>query len=121
MVASPKSTEAPFGERFLGQFGNDSVTLIVDNLPPHDSVMVSFHVYVISNTMSPGMHIKMHCPQPRALRRVSKGMTRRLLPLVLTLLALAGALAGPAGAANPAAARRDHRRRHRASPSTARR
>src|SRR5947207_2175207 len=38
----------PFGDRgFLGQFGNDSVTLTLDNLPPHTALTVSFDLFVI--------------------------------------------------------------------------
>lgn len=38
----------PIGARqFLGQFGNESVTLHLKNLPPHRSVRISFELFVI--------------------------------------------------------------------------
>jgi streptogramin lyase len=38
----------PVGERqFLGQFGNDTVTLTLNNLPPHAAVSVLFDLFVI--------------------------------------------------------------------------
>lgn len=39
-------TQSPSGERFLGApFGNDTVSLTLTNLPPHDSVVVEFDFY----------------------------------------------------------------------------
>ena len=35
------------GRRFLGQFGNDTVTLTLDDLPPHSTVTVSFDLFII--------------------------------------------------------------------------
>jgi PASTA domain len=35
--------------RFLGQFGNDSVKLTLDKLPPHKSVTVQFDLYILKS------------------------------------------------------------------------
>jgi len=35
------------GRRFLGQFGNDTVMLTLDSLPPHSAITVRFDLYVI--------------------------------------------------------------------------
>src|SRR5574337_608688 len=37
----------PSGRRFLGQFGNDTVTLTLACLPAHRQVILSFDLYVI--------------------------------------------------------------------------
>ncbi|HYV95993.1 MAG TPA: hypothetical protein VE967_00910 [Gemmatimonadaceae bacterium] len=43
----PLTTTAPLGERFLGEFCNDSVTLSLTGLAPHDSVSVALDFYII--------------------------------------------------------------------------
>lgn len=40
-------TTAPNGQRFLGEFGNQSVQLSLDNLAAHDRASVSFDLYLI--------------------------------------------------------------------------
>jgi len=37
----------PSGRRFLGQFGNDTVSLSLDQLPRHSSATVSFDIFII--------------------------------------------------------------------------
>ncbi|MBP7050944.1 MAG: leucine-rich repeat domain-containing protein [Phycisphaerae bacterium] len=38
----------PVGERqFLGQFGNDTVTLTLENLPPHSGIKVTFDLFIV--------------------------------------------------------------------------
>jgi formylglycine-generating enzyme required for sulfatase activity len=48
---SHRQTEVtPLGNRrFLGQFGNDTVTLILNGLPPHRAVTVSLDLFVINS------------------------------------------------------------------------
>ncbi|MBI1293414.1 PKD domain-containing protein [bacterium] len=40
-------TSAPNGQKFLGEFGNETVSLTVGNLPAHTQVTVEFDLYVI--------------------------------------------------------------------------
>ena len=44
------------GRRFLGQFGNETVSLSLDTLPLHDSVTVSFELFII-NSWDGNFHI----------------------------------------------------------------
>jgi parallel beta-helix repeat protein len=37
------------GRRFLGQFGNETVSFTLENLPPHVSVTVSFELFIIQS------------------------------------------------------------------------
>lgn len=41
--------------RFLGPFWNESIKLIVDNLPPHKTVTVKFDLYVVSSWDGDGL------------------------------------------------------------------
>ena len=47
--SDPIVSTAPNGEIFLGQFGNQTVTLNLSNLPPHNWVQIFFDLYVIGS------------------------------------------------------------------------
>lgn len=42
-----RTSTAPLGEKFLGEYGNDSVALTLTGLAPHDSLAVAFDFYII--------------------------------------------------------------------------
>jgi len=43
----PRATQSPSGRRFLGEFADDTVTLVLDGLPRHSSLRVAFDLYII--------------------------------------------------------------------------
>ena len=58
--SNPAKSLTPSGSRgFLGEFGNETVSLPLANLPGHDTITISFDLYVIrswdGNIMTPGV------------------------------------------------------------------
>ncbi|MCI0436349.1 MAG: S8 family serine peptidase [Gemmatimonadetes bacterium] len=47
--SKPIAATTPNGRRFLGQFGNESLTLTLDSLPAHDELELVFDVYIIDS------------------------------------------------------------------------
>lgn len=45
------------GRRFLGQFGNDTVTLSLNDLPPHSDITVTFELFVINSWDGSGTNL----------------------------------------------------------------
>jgi len=45
--SNTSTSDAPNGQSFLGQFGNTNTTLTLDGLAAHNSVTISFDLYVI--------------------------------------------------------------------------
>jgi uncharacterized repeat protein (TIGR01451 family) len=43
----PVTTKSPNGTKLLGEFGNETVTLTLDNLPPHTRAILSFELYIL--------------------------------------------------------------------------
>jgi hypothetical protein len=43
------ASTSPAGQRFLGDFGPENVTLNLDSLPPHSALILEFDVYVIGS------------------------------------------------------------------------
>lgn len=45
--SDPSTEITPSGERFLGQFASDAITLTLSNLPTHNQVRITFDLYLI--------------------------------------------------------------------------
>lgn len=46
--SNPSTSTTPNGRDFLGQFGNDAVTLTLNELPVHKEVVVAFDLFIIA-------------------------------------------------------------------------
>lgn len=58
--SNPAKSLTPSGSRgFLGEFGNETVSLPLSNLPGHDTITISFDLYIIrswdGNVLTPGV------------------------------------------------------------------
>lgn len=57
--SNSKTSVTPTGRGYLGDFGNDTVSLPLTNLPGHDSITIAFDLYIIrswdGNITTPGV------------------------------------------------------------------
>lgn len=59
----PVITTSPNGTQFLGEFGNETVTLLLNNLPTHTQAIITFDLYIIRSWDGNTVNIPENIPE----------------------------------------------------------